>query len=302
MPVTARDGTVYSDEQVKQAMAGKSQDELNALAQQLGIDQYQVQQAMQIAGRVPAPGTSNVAPTATQGAFTTAGGTRLTPEQIRAFLATNPTDQQIMQTAAQNGMSMSDIGLALNSQNLLFNNGDPTSIQMNDSANGSIFNRLNNLAYTGSTGFGSSDMTNPNTVLTQGARHVWSANGGGGSWIPYGQTGTSAQGGTNVAGMTPAGQALGQPAQTSAVGGALTTAANSTGATYGTPYQTGQSTATDPVRVQPAFNWGTQPAQQFNTPVLDALYATQQQRMTSKAPTFDFQDKPGALTQAIAGT
>jgi hypothetical protein len=46
------------------------------------------------------------------------------------------------------------------------------------------------------------------------------------------------------------------------------------------------------------MSWGTQPAQQFNTPMLDALYNAQQQRMTTPAPQFNFQDKPGALTQA----
>lgn len=70
--------------------------------------------------------------------------------------------------------------------------------------------------------------------------------------------------------------------------------------------QPGQIAGTAQGPAQPGFSWGAQPAQQFNTPMLDALYATQQQRMTSKAPTFNFQSKPGdppagALTQAIAG-
>lgn len=49
------------------------------------------------------------------------------------------------------------------------------------------------------------------------------------------------------------------------------------------------------------MNWGQPAAQSFNTPVLDALYSSQQQRMTSAAPNFNFQAKPGALTQAVEG-
>jgi hypothetical protein len=49
------------------------------------------------------------------------------------------------------------------------------------------------------------------------------------------------------------------------------------------------------------MNWNTSQPAGFNTPVLNALYASQQQRMLAPAPSFDFQDKPGALTQAIEG-
>ncbi len=50
-----------------------------------------------------------------------------------------------------------------------------------------------------------------------------------------------------------------------------------------------------------------QPAQPFHTPMLDALYQGQQQRMTSPAPSFNFQAKPafkdggsvGALSRVI---
>ena len=58
--------------------------------------------------------------------------------------------------------------------------------------------------------------------------------------------------------------------------------------------------------------WGTAGASAppaFNTPVLDALYANQQQRMLSPAPTFNFQQKlkrggpvRGALTRVIKNT
>ena len=82
-----------------------------------------------------------------------------------------------------------------------------------------------------------------------------------------------------------------------------TTTSNVTqpGATYGNT-QPGQGP-------QPA--WGqVQPQQAFQTPVLDSLYGRQQQAMTSQAPSFNFQQKPGyksggavmgALTKVIKG-
>lgn len=65
-------------------------------------------------------------------------------------------------------------------------------------------------------------------------------------------------------------------------------------------YQTGQTTG-NPGTGTTGVNWGQPPNQAFNTPMLDALYNAQQQRMTSPAPSFNFQAKPGALTQAIEG-
>lgn len=63
-------------------------------------------------------------------------------------------------------------------------------------------------------------------------------------------------------------------------------------------YQTGQTTG-KPGTTSTGFP--QPPAQSFNTPMLDALYNAQQQRMTNPAPSFNFQAKPGALTQAIEG-
>jgi hypothetical protein len=65
------------------------------------------------------------------------------------------------------------------------------------------------------------------------------------------------------------------------------------GGNYPTPYPAG------PAAPAPS---------QFNTPVLDALYNAQQQRMTSPAPSFNFQQHlkrggpvVGALTRVIRG-
>jgi len=71
-------------------------------------------------------------------------------------------------------------------------------------------------------------------------------------------------------------------------------------------YQPGQ-TAGAPGAATNGMNWGTHPAQSFNTPVLNALYNAQQQRMLVPAPTFNFQSQQqqpqGALTQiGIANT
>lgn len=127
--------------------------------------------------------------------FTTQGGTTLTADQIRQFLATNPSDQQILQTAAQNGMSMGDIGQALNSQNMLFNNGNPTSVQMNDPSNGSIYNRLNNEVAQNSLGYslnqGNSGGYNPNAQIT-------STNGNGSSNLGFGSGSSGGGSGYNA--------------------------------------------------------------------------------------------------------
>ena len=324
MPITAQDGTTYSDAQVQQWMAGKSPDQIAQEAASLGLNQGQIQQALQIGG--VSAGASDVTGYAqshgmnfggenggaqfnvnanaaggnaqggsngmTSGTLTTAGGHQIIHAQLAAFAASNPNDQQIMAQAAKWGMGTGDIATSLNNLGMLYNGGNPTSTQTNDPKNGSVYNRLNNLAYTGSTGYGSSDMTNPNTAITQGPGHVWAPHAdGGGSWTPYGQTGTSAQGGTNISGMSPAASAL-------AAQGPLTSTAGAPGGPG--VYQQGQ-TAGNAGPASQGMNWGAQPSQSFNTPVLDALYAGQQQRMTTPAPQFNFQAKPGALTQAITG-
>ena len=70
--------------------------------------------------------------------------------------------------------------------------------------------------------------------------------------------------------------------------------------------QPGQTVGQATAQQNPPMNWGGAAQQQpaFNTPVLDALYQSQQQRMTAPAPTFNFQataPNAGALTQAIQG-
>ena len=70
--------------------------------------------------------------------------------------------------------------------------------------------------------------------------------------------------------------------------------------------QPGQTVGQATAQQNPPMNWGGAAQQQpaFNTPVLDALYQSQQQRMTAPAPTFNFQataPTAGALTQAIQG-
>ena len=66
-------------------------------------------------------------------------------------------------------------------------------------------------------------------------------------------------------------------------------------------YQPGQTAGTGGIANSQFTGWSQPQAGAFNTPVLDALYRGQQQRMTTPAPQFNFQDKPGALTQAIKG-
>ena len=72
--------------------------------------------------------------------------------------------------------------------------------------------------------------------------------------------------------------------------------------------QPGQTAGNSAAPQRPPMNWGIAPpvasGPSFNTPVLDALYSTQQQRMTMPAPSFNFQataPQQGALTQAIVG-
>lgn len=113
--------------------------------------------------------------------------------------------------------------------------------------------------------------------------------------LVYSGTGTSTapiQGGANWV-QPPGGQSFPGGNQNFNEAGPLTTTAVNV-------VQPGQSAGT-PGTPTPGMNWGTHPAQTFNTPMLDALYNAQQQRMTSAAPTFNFQAKPGALTQAIEG-
>jgi hypothetical protein len=129
------------------------------------------------------------------GTLTTQGGQQVTHDQLSQFAATNPNDQQIMAKASEWGMSMPDVSTALNNLGLLYNGGNPTSVQMNDPNNGSIYNRLSNGAYRGDNGYGVA--TNPgggantNGQVVAGNGHSWVDDGNGsGHWAATGSNST----------------------------------------------------------------------------------------------------------------
>lgn len=107
----------------------------------------------------------------------------------------------------------------------------------------------------------------------------------------------SSWGGGTTIGPAASGTTFG-PAASGTTFGPLTSAAG--------VIQPGQAAGQATAQQNPPMNWGGAAQQQpaFNTPVLDALYRSQQQRMTAPAPTFNFQataPNAGALTQAIQG-
>ena len=136
-------------------------------------------------------------------------------------------------------------------------------------------------------------------VLGQGGGTGYKT-GPGAKWTDAGSIYGAGGGGNNSSVPVVGGGGSGNPyfPETPGYGGG-----NTGGGGYGgtgSIYQPGQTTGSGSVGQSQPMSWGTQPAQQFNTPMLDALYNAQQQRMTTPAPQFDFQDKPGALTQAAA--
>lgn len=137
-------------------------------------------------------------------------------------------------------------------------------------------------AWTGAAGEGGGVQTSqPMTVNANGAL-VYSGNG------------------TSTA-PTQGQQGWIQPPGNNPTPGALTTTAN--------VVQPGQTAGNAVVPQRPPMSWGNVPptpaGPQFQTPVLNALYNAQQQRMTTPAPSFNFQataqEPQGALTQAIQG-
>ena len=217
----------YSNAQVSQWMSGKSPSQIAQEAAQLGLNSNQISQAYAMSGQNYSPdqisqyaqsnglnfnGANgalgyNVNPNTaggnayggsngmTNGTMTTQGGQQVTHGQLAAFAATNPTDQQILQQAAQWGMSQTDINTALNNLGLLFNNGNPTSAQQNDPTNGSIYNRLSNELYQGTNGYGIANNPgggpNTNGQIVAGNGNTWVPdNNGGGSWQAYGNNTT----------------------------------------------------------------------------------------------------------------
>ncbi|MFI5347057.1 MAG: hypothetical protein ACHQ51_11850 [Elusimicrobiota bacterium] len=188
-----------------------SRDELDAKAAKAGISKDDLANAgigptyavSPNAAGGNAQGGSNGMPT---GTLKTQGGQSVTHAQLVQFMATKPTDQQILAQASKWGMSMGDVNTALNNLGLLFNNGNPTSVQMNDPVNGSIYNRLSNEVYRGDLGYGANLDTsgggpNINTLITAGNGHTWIDDGNGsGHWQTYG-SGTTVP--TTAATTTP---------------------------------------------------------------------------------------------------
>lgn len=138
--------------------------------------------------------------------------------------------------------------------------------------------------------------------------NVWTGAAGEGGGTQTSQPMTINSGGGLVysGSGTSAAPTQGQPGWTQAPGnaqGPLTTTA-----APGPVVQPGQTAGNAPIPQRPPMNWGTghAPTPQFQTPVLNALYNAQQQRMTTPAPSFNFQataqqEPQGALTQVVQG-
>lgn len=115
----------------------------------------------------------------------------VTPEMVKKFMETNPTDQQFFAKMAELGLRASDIPTILNGQGLLFKNGDPRQVQLNDSIYGSINNRLNLELYQGTTGYGVSDTYDPYALVVAGTGHIMDEENK--TWVPYGFKSSSSQ-------------------------------------------------------------------------------------------------------------
>jgi len=227
----------YTSDQVRGWMNGKTPEQVAQQAVSMGLTQDQIRQAYQMSGQtIGANDISNYANRIgvnfngagggaaynananaagwnaqggsngmENGTLTTRGGKQVSHAQLAAFAASNPTDQQILAQAAQWGMSQSDIATALNNLGLLYN-GSPTSVQMNDPKNGSIYNRLGNELYTGGLGYSPaySANFNPNAIITTGNGHNLVDNGDGSfHWDQFGTNATPVYGngdGTNPGG------------------------------------------------------------------------------------------------------
>lgn len=294
MPITAN-GVTYSDDQIKNFFAANpNQDAVAKQAASMGMNEGQIKQASDIAGKgwsdndinqfaqnngynwsgaggavqqnaaggggsgQPAA-TSTARSDATQynvnpnsaggnaqggsngmvnGVLTTRGGQQVTHQQLADFAASNPDDQAIMAFAQKNGMSQGDIATSLNNLGLLYNNGNPTSVQMNDPKNGSIYNRLKNgLAY-GTTGYGTaqSQGTNGQGIDPLGNQITggWSPSGNGGGG--YGTPGVTGAPGIIGGAMGTGGTSIGtgttgSTGATGTTGGSSTTASGNTGST-----------------------------------------------------------------------
>lgn len=238
----------------------------------------------------------------------------LTQQAIKDFFASNPSNQQILKRASELGMTQDQMRQAINSAGLLFTpdtTGQSTLPQAQVRPNGtSLYNDLVNDLWSGDTGYGLNTygMAGGNAQIVAGTGHNPADMGGGAiQWQEYGTGQNSAGPGNggyaNAATATRTTPLVDQPSSyqpSGGVPGPLTTAAG--------VMQPGW-TAGNNVGARPPMNWGNgqAPSPQFQTPMLNSLYNAQQQRMTTPAPSFNFQaqtqaaPQPGALTQAVQG-
>ncbi len=138
-------------------------------------------------GSVQVPGYSQV--DATKNVMSNKGW--VTPDMVKKFIETNPTDQQFFAKMAELGLRSSDIPTILNGQGLLYKNGDPRQPLANDNVYGSINNRLGLELYQGVTGYGVSDTYDPYALIVQGTGHIMDEENK--TWVPYGFKSTKSQ-------------------------------------------------------------------------------------------------------------
>ena len=329
----------YSDDQVKNWMQGKSQDEVAAQAASMGLTSDQVARAYGTTGqnytsddvnwwagqhgydfggengagqRKAAASTAGarndgmdpnaknplgLGPIGRNALVPTAGGNgkKLTVGEVRDFAATNPSTEEILKQAANYHMSLEELTSAISYAHGGY--GDMSDLlKVNDMINKSK-----------GAGYDASGWIVPTNGLGKQQKYdntgEWIV-GGNGDAFPgshqYDQTADFINmPGTGTPGTGPNGYEPTRPPTTPGTGpngyeptrpptGPLTTTTTA-----------GTTTGNTPVNGTGQINWNRQ-ATQFNTPVLNALYNAQQQRMTTQAPRFSFPNQ-GALTRVIAG-
>lgn len=139
-------------------------------------------------GGIQVPGIAQV--DATKNVMSNKGW--ITPEIVKSFFDTNPSDQDFFKKMMELGLRKSDIATILNGQGLLFKDGDPRQVLMNDSKFGSIYNRLDNELFQGTTGYGVINTYDPQSPITTGTGHISDEDNK--SWIPFGFPSYSQQG------------------------------------------------------------------------------------------------------------
>lgn len=108
----------------------------------------------------------------------------ITSDQVKEFLTKGPTDQEVFAKMYELGLRKSDLSTLMNSADLLYVNGDPRNVQKNDKDYGSIYNRLDQELYRGTTGYGVADPYDPNSLIVKGTGHISDEENK--TWIPYG--------------------------------------------------------------------------------------------------------------------